>query len=210
VSNISGISGSSGGLFGSSATSINNTYATTAQNANNGPFANLDLTAAQKAKIQKILQDAQSEGLTPSQVQAKITSVLTPSQQATLQQEQSSIGQSQQQGGPFANLNLSSAQQTQIQQILQKARNEGLSQAEVQAQINAVLTPAQQATLQQNVQNQGQHHRHGASNSGSSSSDTDEFGIPVTLASASSTSASAISNIAASYSVQSQVQDTVD
>jgi signal transduction histidine kinase len=111
-------------------------------------------------------------------------------------------------GDPFANLNLTQAQQTQIQQIFQNAQNQGLSAQQVQAQINAVLTPAQQSTLQQDLQSRHHHHHGGGGGSSSSLSNdgTDEFGIPTTLASASSTSASTISTIAASYAVQSQLQ----
>ncbi len=107
----------------------------------------------------------------------------------------------------FANLDLSQAQQTQIQQILQNAQNQGLSPQQVQAQVNAVLTPAQQSTLQHDLQSRHHHHHHGGGSSSSVSDDgTDEFGIPTTLASASTTSASTISTIAAAYSVQSQLQ----
>jgi Spy/CpxP family protein refolding chaperone len=206
MSNISGISGSGAGLF---STSINNSLATTA-NSTAGPlgniFADLNLTSAQQAKINQILQNAKSQGLSPSQVQSQINAVLTPAQQSTLQNELSSIGQ-QQQGGPFANLNLTPAQQKQIQQILQNAKSQGLSQSQVQAEINAVLTPTQQATLQKDLQSR-HHHGSGNANASSSNESTDDFGIPTTLASASTTSASTISNIAASYSVQSQYQNT--
>ena len=106
-----------------------------------------------------------------------------------------------------ANLDLTQAQQTQIQQILQNAQNQGLSQQQVQSQIDSVLTPAQQSALQKDMQSRHHHHHHGGGSSSSVSSDgTDEFGIPTTLASASTTSASTISTIAAAYSVQSQLQ----
>ena len=207
MSNISGISGSGAGLF---STSINNSLATTA-NSTSGPlgniFGDLNLTSAQQNQISQILQNAQSQGLSPSQVQTQINAVLTPAQRSTLQNELSSIGQ---QGGTFANLNLTPAQQKQIQQILQNAKNQGLSQSQVQAEINAVLTPAQQAVLQKDIQSRHHHRGNGSANSGASNSGTDEFGIPTTLASASTTSASAISNIAASYSVRSQYQNTDD
>jgi signal transduction histidine kinase/Spy/CpxP family protein refolding chaperone len=121
----------------------------------------------------------------------------------------------QQASGPFSNLNLTTTQQNQIQQILQNAQTQGLTQQQAQAQINAVLTPAQQATLQQDLQGQHHHHRHGGGGGGGAASsigndDTDEFGIPTTLASASTASAGTISNIAASYQVQSQLQNTGD
>jgi two-component system OmpR family sensor kinase len=105
-----------------------------------------------------------------------------------------------------ANLDLTQAQQTQIQQILQNAQNQGLSQQQVQSQIDSVLTPAQQSALQKDMQSRHHHHHHGGSSSSVSSDGTDEFGIPTTLASASTTSASTISTIAAAYSVQAQLQ----
>jgi Spy/CpxP family protein refolding chaperone len=201
MSNISGVSGSSAGLF--STISVNNQLATTT-NTTTGPlgnlFASLNLTTAQQSKINQILQNAQSQGLTPAQVQSQINAVLTPAQRSTLQNELSQQGQ--QPPGGFANLNLTSAQQSQIQKILQKAKSEGLSQSQVQAEINAILTPAQQTTLQNDLKKQHQNQ-----SSSNSSGSTDDFGIPTTLASASTTSASAISEIAASYSVQSQYQD---
>jgi Spy/CpxP family protein refolding chaperone len=140
------------------------------------PFANLDLTEDQRTQIRSIFQQAKSQGLTQTQVQQAINAVLTPAQQQQLQsdiQQQAqaqtaqtassttSTSQSQQTppnpftdpNGPFANLNLSSSQQSQISQILQSARSTGLSFSQVQAQINAVLTPSQQATLATDLQN---------------------------------------------------------
>lgn len=104
---------------------------------------------------------------------------------------------------------ISSAQQQQIQQILQDAQSQGLSISQVQNQINAVLTPAQQQQLQNQIgQHRHHHHSGGASSAGSSTTDdqTDEFGIPTQLASGSSTAGQTISNIAASFWAQSQQQ----
>jgi Spy/CpxP family protein refolding chaperone len=53
---------------------------------------------------------------------------------------------------PFSNLNLSETQRTQIRSILQTAKQNGTSHADVQSQINGVLTPDQQATLQTSQQ----------------------------------------------------------
>jgi Spy/CpxP family protein refolding chaperone len=77
---------------------------------------------------------------------------------------------------PFSNLNLTSDQRTQIRSILSNAQSQGTSEAQVQSQINAVLTPQQQQTLQANLQ-QGQgssaghnhHHHHGGQSSAASS-----------------------------------------
>jgi signal transduction histidine kinase len=113
----------------------------------------------------------------------------------------------QQSANAFANLDLTQSQQTQIQQILANAQNQALSPQQTQAQINSVLTPVQQSALQQDLQSRHHHHHHSGGSSSSVSNDgTDEFGIPTTLPSASTTSASTISTIAASYSVQSQLQ----
>jgi Spy/CpxP family protein refolding chaperone len=89
---------------------------------------------------------------------------------------------------PFANLNLTSDQRTQIRSILSNAKSQGTSEAQVQSQINAVLTPQQQQTLQADLQ-QGQgssgghhHHHHGGQSSAASS----------TTSSTSSTSTSSV------------------
>jgi len=52
---------------------------------------------------------------------------------------------------PFANLDLTEQQRTQIRAIFQQAKTQGLSQTQIQQQINAVLTPAQQTTLQNDI-----------------------------------------------------------
>lgn len=77
---------------------------------------------------------------------------------------------------PFANLDLTAGQRTQIRSILSNAKSAGTSESQVQSQINAVLTPQQQQTLQTDLQ-QGQgsqaghhhHHHHGGSSSATSS-----------------------------------------
>jgi Spy/CpxP family protein refolding chaperone len=76
---------------------------------------------------------------------------------------------------PFANLDLTAGQRTQIRSILSNAKSQGTSESQVQSQINAVLTPQQQQTLQTDLQ-QGQgsqaghhHHHHGGSSSASTS-----------------------------------------
>ena len=77
---------------------------------------------------------------------------------------------------PFANLNLTPDQRTQIRSILSNAKSQGTSEAQVQSQINAVLSPQQQQTLQADQQ-QGQgssaghhhHHHHGGQSSAASS-----------------------------------------
>jgi Spy/CpxP family protein refolding chaperone len=79
---------------------------------------------------------------------------------------------------PFANLNLTADQRTQIRSILSNAKTQGTSEAQVQSQIAGVLTPQQQQTLQTDLQ-QGQgssaghhHHHHGGHSSATSSTTT--------------------------------------
>ncbi|HEX3467378.1 MAG TPA: hypothetical protein VHT05_04800 [Candidatus Elarobacter sp.] len=99
----------------------------------------------------------------------------------------------------FANLDLTSDQRSQIRQILTTARSTGTSDAQVQTQINAVLTPQQQQQLQANQQQQGQaghaghhhHHHHGGGSSSTvsataSTSSTDPWDPDQTDASATS------------------------
>ncbi len=78
---------------------------------------------------------------------------------------------------PFANLDLTEDQRSKLRSIFQTAKSQGTSQADVQSQISAVLTPAQQATLQSDVQNaqgarSGHHHHHGGGGRSGSSSDS--------------------------------------
>jgi Spy/CpxP family protein refolding chaperone len=57
---------------------------------------------------------------------------------------------------PFANLGLTEDQRTKIRSILQDAKNQGTSKADVQSQIDQVLTPDQQAQLKQSQAAQSQ------------------------------------------------------
>ena len=54
--------------------------------------------------------------------------------------------------GPFANLNLTSQQQSQIQSILSSARSQNLSPSQIKSEIDKILTPDQQKTLQSDAQ----------------------------------------------------------
>jgi Spy/CpxP family protein refolding chaperone len=56
----------------------------------------------------------------------------------------------------LSNLNLTESQRSQIRSIMQSARQNGTSQADVQSQIASVLTPTQQATYQSDLQQQAQ------------------------------------------------------
>lgn len=70
--------------------------------------------------------------------------------------------------GPFANLNLTPTQQQQLQQIFSQNSGTQQSPSQVIDQIEAVLTPQQQQTLQNDLQTLHSHHHH---HGGSSSSD---------------------------------------
>jgi Spy/CpxP family protein refolding chaperone len=129
------------------------------------PFANLNLSEAQRTQIRSIFQTAKSQGLSQSQVQQQIGAILTPAQQTTLQSDLAAQNTTSSTppppggnlftnpNGPFANLNLSSDQQTQISQILQNGKSQGLSRGQINAQISALLTPAQQTAFATDLQN---------------------------------------------------------
>jgi Spy/CpxP family protein refolding chaperone len=156
----------------------------------NGPFANLNLTSSQQSQIQQILQSAQSQGLSLDQVNSQINAILTPTQQTAFASDLQNLQQQQQQAqqtqssqsapnpfsdpnGPFANLNLTSSQQSQIQQILQSAQSQGLSLDQVNSQIVAVLTSSQQSTFATDLLNSavgGPQSSSGTSSSSSTSS----------------------------------------
>ena len=125
----------------------------------NGPFANLDLTAAQQQQITQIL--SQSSGATassPTQLFNQVESVLTPQQQQKLQADLETSGShhhhhhpsgdgSTSATDPLAQLDLTSDQKTQISQLVQSAQSNGTSSSALLTQIDAVLTPSQQAQL---------------------------------------------------------------
>jgi Spy/CpxP family protein refolding chaperone len=166
---------SSASLFGSASQTDGSS------NTSLRPFANLNLSEAQRTQIRSIFQNAKSQGLSQSEVQQQIGAILTPAQQTTLQSNlaaqnstssvnsapsQSSTAQSTNgtppppggnlftnPNGPFANLNLSSDQQTQISQLLQDGKSQGLSRDQINSQISALLTPAQQTAFATDLQN---------------------------------------------------------
>jgi hypothetical protein len=126
---------------------------------------------------------------------------------------------------PFANLDLTADQSSQIRSILQNAQSQGLSPTDVQNQINNVLTQQQQQTLQTDLSAQkssGHHHHHGHHHSGGSSSSsaastsstspttaTDAFGIPVDPTLSSGVTATDLQNqsSAATTIAQQQLQN---
>jgi Spy/CpxP family protein refolding chaperone len=140
------------------------------------PFANLNLSEDQRSQIRSIFQQAKSQGLSQTQVQQAINAVLTPDQQAQLQSDIQQFGQGASAStsatsstqapphgtppnpftdpnGPFANLNLTSSQQSRIASILSSAKSQGLSFDQINAQISALLTPAQQTAFTGDLQN---------------------------------------------------------
>lgn len=123
----------------------------------NGPFANLNLSAQQQQQIQAIFsQNSQSGSQTPTQLFQQVEGVLTPQQQQTLKNDLETLsshhhhhhhGGDSASSNPLSQLDLTSAQQTQIGQILQTAQTNGSSSSDVISQIDNVLTPAQQQQL---------------------------------------------------------------
>lgn len=83
--------------------------------------------------------------------------------------------------GPFANLNLTTDQTNKIDSILSTAKSQGLSFAQVNSQINQVLTPQQQQTLQSDLQQVKAHHGHHHHGSGGSSSTPSSSNSPSLL-----------------------------
>jgi periplasmic protein CpxP/Spy len=120
-----------------------------AQVPKKGPWQELGLTDAQKNQIQAIRQNTRTQ----------IEGILTPEQKAKLEatkqerQAQRQAGQGQQQAGQrqrsrnkFADLNLTEQQKTQMRQIWESSKQ----------QMQAVLTPEQQAKLKQLQENRRQ------------------------------------------------------
>ncbi|MEA5507818.1 P pilus assembly/Cpx signaling pathway, periplasmic inhibitor/zinc-resistance associated protein [Halotia wernerae UHCC 0503] len=109
-----------------------------------GFWQSLGLTDAQKAQMQSIRRDTR----------AKIEAILTPEQKAKLaaaketRQAQRQAGQGQRpgKGKGWAELNLTEAQKTQMRQIRESSKQ----------QMQALLTPEQQAKLKQFQENMRQ------------------------------------------------------
>jgi Spy/CpxP family protein refolding chaperone len=74
--------------------------------------------------------------------------------------------------GPFANLNLTATQQQQIAQLISQNSNNGTqTPTQLFSQVESVLTPQQQQTLQSDLETlktQHHHHHHGSGDSASS------------------------------------------
>jgi len=98
---------------------------------------------------------------------------------------------------PFANLDLTESQRTQLRSIFQNAKQNGTSPSQVQQQVNAVLTPQQQQTLQSDQAAFGGHHHHHHDASSGDSGSTDGTSDAI---SASSTATASSSSTAATSS----------
>jgi Spy/CpxP family protein refolding chaperone len=113
-------------------------------------------------------------------------------------QSYASVGaQSQQSLQPFANLDLTEAQRTQLRSIFSAAKQNGTSQADVESQVNAVLTPAQQQALASDIKAGGGHsgrHHHQAQNASTSQASPPESATSA-AASPPTTILAAITNI---------------
>jgi Spy/CpxP family protein refolding chaperone len=155
----------------------------------NGPFANLNLTSSQQSQIATILQNGRSQGTSFSQINAQISALLTPAQQATFQTDLQNLpqpggGQNQSSSTDLtANLDLTDSQKSQIDAILQQGQSGALTQSQVLAQITSILTPTQQTALQQDVQTaqsqvSGHHHHHHGGGEGTSTSSSSSTTTP--------------------------------
>jgi Spy/CpxP family protein refolding chaperone len=129
----------------------------------NGPFANLDLTAAQQQQIAQIFSQGSGQssgsggqsGQSLSQLLGQVNALLTPQQQQTLQSDLKSLrqehhhhsGDSSGGSNPLSELDLTTSQQTEIGQIIQAAQTSGSSASDTLNQIDGVLTPTQQQSL---------------------------------------------------------------
>jgi Spy/CpxP family protein refolding chaperone len=165
----------SAGLFGSSSQ-------TDGTSSSLRPFANLDLTEDQRSQIRAIFKTAKADGSTQTEIQQQILAILTPTQQTQFQTNLAAQSTSSSDSndsttagtqsaasappppppggnpftnpnGPFANLDLTSSQQSQISSILQEGKSQGLSLDQINSQIDAVLTTSQQATFATDLAN---------------------------------------------------------
>jgi Spy/CpxP family protein refolding chaperone len=127
------------------APSSSGTSSSAASNPSSSGFsvANIQqqIEAAAEAILQQIEQSAQN---TNSNSNSSLTAA---SASNSTQSSQSSFNPFTDPNGPFANLNLTSDQQSQISQILSQAQSQGLKPEAVNSQISALLSTTQQATL---------------------------------------------------------------
>lgn len=86
----------------------------------------------------------------------------------SIQNQNSPFATSQNTNSPFANLDLTTQQQQQVQQIFGQVQSGSLTPSQAQSQIQSLLSPQQQQTLQ--TDKSAHHGRHHAGDSSSSSS----------------------------------------
>jgi Spy/CpxP family protein refolding chaperone len=127
------------------APSSSGTSSSAASNPSSSGFsvANIQqqIEAAAEAILQQIEQSAQNTNSNSN------SSSTAASASNSTQSSQSSFNPFTDPNGPFANLNLTSDQQSQISQILSQAQSQGLKPEAVNSQISALLSTTQQATL---------------------------------------------------------------
>ena len=179
-------SSSSSTSDGTSSSTSDDSSTSSSSSATSDPFTNLDLTDSQKSQIQSILENAQTQGLSPSDVLTQIDAVLTTSQQSTLQSDLQSL---QALGAPppppppppSSSSGLTDDQKSQIETILQNAESAGTDTSTLAAQIEAVLdgTSSSSTSTVQNAQssNSGLQSAGGGSSSSSSTSATLSNGL---------------------------------
>lgn len=116
----------------------------------------LNLTDQQKQQLEPIMTAFRDKMQAHRQnMHNRFESVLTAEQRAQLEQMKAERGQGKGPrrggpGGPFAALNLTDEQKTQMKSLREQGRTEMQAEFEqMRAQVNAVLTPEQQAQLQQ-------------------------------------------------------------
>jgi Spy/CpxP family protein refolding chaperone len=115
-----------------------------------GPWQSLGLTDAQKAQIQQIQRDShtQIEAVFTPEQKAKIKAAMEARRAQRQASERPQRGQGERKNF-FADLNLSQAQKDQIRQIRESSKK----------QMEAVLTPEQQAKLKQFYENARQRYQ---------------------------------------------------
>lgn len=118
----------------------------------------LNLTEAQKQQIQPIVQSFRQEAQTRREAHFnQMKSVLTPDQQARLEQMKADRGQGQGRGPGLQQLNLTDEQKTQLQSMRQQHQAEGKAALDrLLAQVKPILTAEQQATLEKFLQQRQQ------------------------------------------------------
>ena len=151
--------------FGVNGVSTSTNSAASASSSGIDAFSNLNLTSSQEQQIDAILGQLQSGTITPDEARSQIAAILTPQQQQTLQSDAASAqsshhhhhhhasdasgesGASDDSASPFSQLNLTTSQQTQINQLVANAQSNNTSPSDLLDQIDDVLTDSQKTEL---------------------------------------------------------------